>query len=127
MTTTHYTEDHEWIRVDADEAVMGITNHAQEQLGDLVFVELPEVGRKVSKGEAVIVVESVKAASDVYAPADGEVTAVNDALEGEPELVNKSAETDGWLIKLKLDDASQLEGLMDEAAYKAHVEEGDGA
>lgn len=123
MANTQYTDDHEWIRVDGDEAVMGISNHAQEQLGDLVFVELPEVGRKFTKGEAIIVVESVKAASDVYAPADGEVTAVNDALESEPELVNKSAENDGWLIKLKLDDASQLQGLMDDAAYKTHLEQ----
>ncbi len=126
MANTQYTDDHEWIRVDGDEAVMGISDHAQEQLGDLVFVELPEVGREFTKGEAIIVVESVKAASDVYAPADGEVTAVNDALEGEPELVNKSAESDGWLIKLKLNDASQLQGLMDDAAYKAHLEKGDG-
>ncbi len=126
MANTQYTDDHEWIRVDGDEAVMGISDHAQEQLGDLVFVELPEVGREFTKGEAIIVVESVKAASDVYAPADGEVTAVNDALEGEPELVNTSAESDGWLIKLKLKDASQLQGLMDDAAYKAHLENGDG-
>ena len=126
MPKTHYTEDHEWIRVDGDEAVMGITDHAQEQLGDLVFAELPDVGRKVSKGEALIVVESVKAASDVYAPADGEVTAVNEVLEGEPELINKSAESGGWLVKIKLGDAAQLDGLMDETAYKAHVEEGDG-
>ena len=126
MANTQYTDDHEWIRVDGDEAVMGISDHAQEQLGDLVFVELPEVGREFTKGEAIIVVESVKAASDVYAPADGEVTAVNDALEGEPELVNISAESDGWLIKLKLNDASQLQGLMDDAAYKAHLEKGDG-
>lgn len=126
MANTQYTDDHEWIRVDGDEAVMGISDHAQEQLGDLVFVELPEVGREFTKGEAIIVVESVKAASDVYAPADGEVTAVNDALEGEPELVNKSAESDGWLIKLKLKDGTQLQGLMDEAAYRAHLENGDG-
>ncbi len=126
MANTQYTDDHEWIRVEGDEAVMGISDHAQEQLGDLVFVELPEVGREFTKGEAIIVVESVKAASDVYAPADGEVTAVNDALEGEPELVNKSAESDGWLIKLKLNDTSQLQGLMDDEAYKAHLEKGDG-
>lgn len=126
MANTQYTDDHEWIRVEGDEAVMGISDHAQEQLGDLVFVDLPEVGREFTKGEAIIVVESVKAASDVYAPADGEVTAVNDALEGEPELVNKSAESDGWLIKLKLNDTSQLQGLMDDEAYKAHLEKGDG-
>ena len=121
MTTTYFSEDHEWIRVDGEEAVVGITDHAQEQLGDIVFVELPEAGQKVEKGDAVIVVESVKAASDVYAPVAGEVTAVNDALEGEPGLINDSAQADGWLIKLRLDDASQLEGLMDEAAYKAMV------
>lgn len=121
MATTYFTEDHEWIRVDGDEAVVGITEHAQEQLGDIVFVELPEAGRKVAKGDAVIVVESVKAASDVYAPVAGEVTAVNDTLEGEPGLINDAAQSDGWLMKLKLDDASQLEGLMDEAAYKAMV------
>ena len=121
MATTYFTEDHEWIRVDGDEAVVGITEHAQEQLGDIVFVELPEAGRKVAKGDAVIVVESVKAASDVYAPVAGEVTAVNDRLEGEPGLINDAAQSDGWLMKLRLDDASQLEGLMDEAAYKTMV------
>jgi glycine cleavage system H protein len=121
MTKIYYTEDHEWIRVNGEEAVIGITDHAQEQLGDLVFVELPDVGSKVVKGDAAIVVESVKAASDVYAPVDGEITAANDALEGEPGLVNTSAEGDGWLVKMRLDDASQLDGLMDEAAYKAMV------
>lgn len=121
MSTVYYTEDHEWIRVEGDEAIIGITNHAQEQLGDLVFVELPEVGRKVSKGDAAIVVESVKAASDVYAPVDGEISAINDSLESEPGLVNSSAEKDGWLVKMRLDDASQLESLMDEAAYLALV------
>lgn len=121
MSTVYFTEDHEWIRVDGNEAVIGITDHAQEQLGDLVFVELPEVGRKVRKGEAAIVVESVKAASDVYAPVDGEISAINDSLEGEPGLVNSSAQKDGWLVKMRLDDASQLDGLMDEAAYLALV------
>ncbi|MCR9139505.1 MAG: glycine cleavage system protein GcvH [Alphaproteobacteria bacterium] len=121
MSKVYFTEDHEWIRVDGNEAVIGITDHAQEQLGDLVFVELPEVGRKVSKGEAAIVVESVKAASDVYAPVDGEISAINDALEGEPGLVNSSAQKDGWLVKMRLVDASQLDGLMDEAAYLAQV------
>ena len=121
MATVYFTEDHEWIRVDGDEAVVGITEHAQEQLGDIVFVELPDVGSKVSKGDSAIVVESVKAASDVYIPVDGEITASNEALEGEPGLINDSAQADGWLIKMKLDDASQLEGLMDEAAYKAMV------
>lgn len=121
MSTVYFTEDHEWIRVDGDEATIGITNHAQEQLGDLVFVELPEVGRRVTKGEAAIVVESVKAASDVYAPMDGEISTINDTLEAEPGLVNTSAEKDGWLVKMRLDDASQLDGLMDEAAYTALV------
>lgn len=121
MASTFYTEDHEWVRVDGNEAVVGITNHAQEQLGDLVFVELPEAGRKVARGEAMIVVESVKAASDVYAPVDGEILAVNDALEGSPGLVNEAAEGDGWLVKMKLDDATQLETLLDEAAYAALV------
>ncbi len=127
MSTTYYTKDHEWIRVDGSNAVMGITDYAQEQLGDLVFVELPETDQKVSKGEAVIVVESVKAASDVYAPVSGTITAVNDALEGEPGLVNASAENDGWLVKLTLDDASQLDSLMDVTAYKAHLEQENGA
>ena len=124
--TTYYTKDHEWIRVDGNNAVMGITEHAQEQLGDLVFVELPEAGNKVSKGDAVVVVESVKAASDVYAPVDGEITEVNSALESAPELVNSSAEGEGWLLKLTLDNASQLDGLMDLDGYKAHLEQEDG-
>lgn len=121
MTNVYFTEDHEWIRVDGNEAVVGITNHAQEQLGDIVFVELPDVGSKVAKGDAAIVVESVKAASDVYIPVDGEITAANDALEGEPGLINDSAQDGGWLIKMKLDDPGQLDGLMDEAAYKAMI------
>lgn len=121
MASTFYTEDHEWVRVDGNEAVVGITNHAQEQLGDLVFVELPEAGRKVARGEAMIVVESVKAASDVYAPVHGEILAVNDALGGSPGLVNEAAEGDGWLVRMKLDDATQLETLLDEAAYAALV------
>jgi glycine cleavage system H protein len=121
MANVFYTEDHEWIRVDGDEATVGITDYAQEQLGDLVFVELPEVGRKVSKGETAVVVESVKAASDVYAPLDGEITAVNDSLSSEPALVNSAATAGGWLWKMKLSDKSQTEGLMDEAGYKAHI------
>jgi len=121
MSKTYYTEDHEWIRVEDGTATVGITNHAQEQLGDLVFVELPETGKSVSKGDAAVVVESVKAASDVYAPADGEITAVNDALSSQPELVNSAAEGDGWLWKMTLADAGQLDGLMDEAAYLAMI------
>ena len=121
MPQTYYTEDHEWIRVDGDTAVVGITDYAQEQLGDLVFVELPEAGRAVKKGDTAVVVESVKAASDVYAPADGEILEANSALSSEPALVNSSATGDGWLWKMRLSDQSQLDGLMDEAAYKTHV------
>jgi glycine cleavage system H protein len=121
MATTYFTEDHEWLRVEGGVATVGITDYAQEQLGDLVFVELPEVGKAVSKGDAAVVVESVKAASDVYAPADGEITEVNDKLSSDPALVNSSAAGDGWLWKMKLADESQLEGLMDEAGYKALI------
>ncbi len=122
MSKTYYTEDHEWISVEGDTATVGITNYAQEQLGDLVFVELPEVGRTVAKGEEAVVVESVKAASDVYAPVSGEITAVNDTLTGDPALVNSAAEGNGWLFKLKLSDAGQLDALMDRAAYQAMVD-----
>ncbi len=121
MADVYYTEDHEWLRVEGDIATVGITDYAQEQLGDLVFVELPEVGRALKKGDTAVVVESVKAASDVYAPADGEITAVNDALSGEPALVNSAATGDGWLWKMKLADEDQLSGLLDEAGYKALV------
>jgi glycine cleavage system H protein len=118
MATTYFTEDHEWIRVENGVATVGITDYAQEQLGDLVFVELPEKGRKLAKGDAAVVVESVKAASDVYAPADGEVAEVNDKLSSDPSLVNSAPAGDGWLWKMKLSDEGQLSGLMDEAAYK---------
>lgn len=121
MARTYFTEDHEWLRVEGGEATVGITDYAQEQLGDLVFVELPEIGRAVAKGDAIVVVESVKAASDVYAPVDGEVTAINDALSSDPALVNSSATGEGWLWKMKLSDEGQLSGLMDEAAYKALI------
>ena len=121
MAQTYYTEDHEWIRFENGEATVGITEYAQEQLGDLVFVELPEAGRQVKKGDAAVVVESVKAASDVYAPVDGEITAVNDALSSDPSLVNSAATSEGWLWKMKLADESQLNGLMDEAGYKAMI------
>lgn len=121
MATTYFTEDHEWIRVEGGVATVGITDYAQEQLGDLVFVELPDVGRGLKKGDATVVVESVKAASDVYAPADGEVTEVNAALSSEPALVNSAATGTGWLWKMKLADEGQLAGLMDEAGYKAHI------
>jgi glycine cleavage system H protein len=121
MATTYFTEDHEWISVENGVATIGITDYAQEQLGDIVFVELPQKGRALSKGEAAVVVESVKAASDVYAPIDGEIADVNDKLSSEPALVNSAATGDGWLWKMKLSDESQLSGLMDEAAYKKLV------
>lgn len=116
-----YTEDHEWIDVDGDIATVGITDYAQNALGDVVFVELPEVGADFSTGDEVAVVESVKAASEVYAPLDGEIVAVNDALEGEPALVNTSPTENGWFFKMKLANASAVDGLMDQAAYDAHV------
>ncbi len=118
----YFTEDHEWIEVDGDTGTVGITDYAQGQLGDITFVELPGAGDTVSKGDAPCVVDSVKAASDVYAPVSGEVTEANAALEDQPELVNSDADGEGWLFKVKLSDASELEGLMDEAKYKAYVE-----
>jgi len=121
MSTVYYTDEHEWLRVEGDVAVIGITNYAQEQLGDLVFVELPEVGKKVSKGDDAVVVESVKAASEVYAPIAGEIIEINDGLSADPALVNSSAESDGWLIKMKIDDPSELDSLMNLEAYNAHI------
>lgn len=121
MSKTYFTEDHEWIRVEDGTATVGITDYAQDQLGDLVFVELPEVGKSLSKGDTAVVVESVKAASDVYTPVDGEVTEVNEALGSDPSLVNSAPMGDGWLWKMKLSDESQLGGLMDEDAYKASI------
>lgn len=121
MAKLYFTEDHEWISLENGVATVGITNHAQEQLGDLVFVELPEVGSNVSKGDAAAVVESVKAASDVYSPVDGKILKVNEALTSDPAMVNQKAEKEGWLWKMELSDESQLNGLMDEAAYKAMI------
>jgi len=118
----YFTQDHEWIDVDGANATVGITDYAQQQLGDIVFVELPASGTKVTKGGDAAVVESVKAASDVYAPVSGTVSAGNPALEAEPALVNTAPETDGWFFTLTLDDAGELDGLMDEAGYKAFVE-----
>jgi glycine cleavage system H protein len=120
---TKYTKDHEWIRLEGNLAVFGITDHAQSQLGDVVFVELPEIGKQIKAGDPIAVVESVKAASDVYAPVSGVVTQINSALVDAPDMVNASAETDGWFAKLQLDDASALDGLMDKAAYDAFVAE----
>ena len=123
MTTEHFTKDHEWIRVDGGIGTVGITDHAQEKLGDVVFVELPEVGRRAAKGEAVAVVESVKAASDVFAPVAGEVTEVNAALADQPGLVNEGAEGEAWFFRLRIADPAELGALMDRAAYEAFVKE----
>lgn len=123
MSDVKYSKEHEWISVDGDVATIGITQHAAEQLGDLVFVELPAIGKTVAPGDEAAVVESVKAASEVYAPLSGEVVEVNAVLEGEPGKVNEAPEGEGWFLKLKLSSPSELDGLMDEAAYKAFVDE----
>lgn len=120
--TVYYTEEHEWLRVEGDQATVGITDFAQGQLGDIVFVELPEAGRALTKGGEAAVVESVKAASDVYAPVDGEVTEANSALADDPSLANSDPEGEGWFFRLRLSDRSQLEGLMDAEGYKAFVD-----
>ena len=120
--TTYYTKDHEYVRIEGDTAIVGITDYAQSQLGDVVFVELPEVGRTVKAGAAAAVVESVKAASDVYAPVSGSVTEGNAALEADPALVNSDPEGAGWFFKLALADPGELDGLMNETAYKAFVD-----
>ncbi|WP_372731149.1 glycine cleavage system protein GcvH [Novosphingobium sp.] len=121
--TRFFTKDHEWIAVEGSEATVGITQYAQSQLGDITFVEVPAVGAIVAKGDSASVVDSVKAASDVYAPVSGTVTVVNAALEDQPELVNSDAEGDGWLWKMTLSDPSELASLMDEAAYQTFVTE----
>ena len=123
MSTTRYTKDHEWVRQDGDIAVIGITDYAQEQLGDVVYVELPVIGRAVEQGKEAAVVESAKAASEVYAPVSGEVVAVNDEIVGDPAKVNADAQGEGWFIKVRLADPKELDGLMDEAAYQAFVAE----
>ncbi len=123
MSTVKYSKEHEWISVDGDVATIGITQHAAEQLGDLVFIELPAVGKTLAPGDEAAVVESVKAASEVYTPLSGEVVEVNSALEAEPGKVNEAPEGEGWFLKLKLSSPSELDDLMDEAAYKAFVEE----
>jgi glycine cleavage system H protein len=120
--TTRYTRDHEWVRLDGDLAVVGITDYAQAQLGDVVFVELPEAGKKLKKGENAAVVESVKAASEVYAPVSGEVAEVNAALADEPGKVNAGPEGGGWFLKLKGVNRAEFDSLMDAAAYKAFLE-----
>lgn len=121
MALERFTKDHEYIRVDGDIATVGITAHAQEKLGDIVFVEVPESGRKVKAGEAAAVVESVKAASDVFAPVSGEIVEGNADLAGSPALVNEDAEGKAWFFKLRLADKKELDGLMDRAAYDAFV------
>lgn len=118
-----FSKDHEWVRLEGDVAVIGITNYAQGALGDIVFVELPETGKQVSQGKQAAVVESVKAASDVYAPLSGEVIAVNDNLKNDPSLINSSPEDTGWFFKLKLSNKAELDGLMDAIAYKKHTGE----
>ena len=118
-----FSKDHEWIRVDGDTATIGITKHATEQLGDVVFVEVPELGRKVVAGESCAVVESVKAASDVYAPVSGEVTAANGSIAETPAAVNEDPEGQGWFFKLKVADKSELAALMDRAAYDQFVKD----
>jgi glycine cleavage system H protein len=116
-----FTEEHEWLRVEGDEVVVGITAHAAEQLGDVVFIELPEEGTVVSKDDEIVVIESVKAASDILAPLDGEITEVNEALVEEPGKVNEDPEGEAWFFKLKLEDMSALDDMMDEAAYKKYI------
>lgn len=119
----YFTDEHEWIDLEGDTATVGITDYAQEQLGDIVFVELPDVGAQLTKGKDAAVVESVKAASDVYAPISGEVTEANDSLDEDPALVNSSPEEDGWFFKLTVADKAELDGLMDAKAYKSFCDE----
>lgn len=122
MATVKFSKDHEWVQIEGDTGTVGITDYAQGSLGDIVFVEVPEVGATFSKGDDVAVVESVKAASELYAPVSGEITETNDALAADPALVNTSPTDEGWFFKIKLVDPSELDELMDEAAYKKFVE-----
>jgi glycine cleavage system H protein len=117
----YFTQEHEWIRVEGEIATVGISDHAQEQLGDIVFAEVPEAGKTLSKGQEAAVVESVKAASDVYAPVSGEVVEGNPAVADDPAIINRDPEGDGWFFKLKLANPRELDGLMDEAAYRDWV------
>ncbi len=121
MSKTLFSADHEYIKIDGENATIGISDYAQEQLGDIVFVELPAIGASFKKGDEIAVIESVKAASEIYAPAAMSVTAVNDELEGDPSRVNADAMGTGWLIKVTIDNASELDGLMDQAAYSDHI------
>ena len=122
MATVRFTKEHEWVRVEGDEGVVGITNYAQEQLGDMVFIEVPEVGTEVEQGAEAAVVESVKAANEVYSPVSGEVIEINEDLAEDPAKVNADAEGEGWMYRVKMADASELDDLMDAEAYKAYVE-----
>ena len=117
----YFTKEHEWIRVEGDTATVGISNHAQEALGDIVFAEVPEAGRRVSKGQEAAVVESVKAASDVYAPVSGEVIEGNQAVADDPALINNDPEGEGWFFKIKLENPGELDGLMEEGAYREWI------
>jgi glycine cleavage system H protein len=121
LTQILYSKDHEYVRVEGEEGVVGISEHAQQQLGDVVFAEVPPIGKKLKQGDAAAVVESVKAASDVFAPVSGEVVAVNSEVESTPGLINEDALGKGWLFRLRLADANELKGLMDEAAYAEFV------
>ena len=123
MSTFRFTRDHEWVRLDGDLAIVGITDYAQSQLGDVVYVELPEIGRRVEKGKEAAVVESVKAASEVYAPASGEVTEINEVLTADPAKVNADPMGEGWFLKLRPDDPKELDSLMDEEGYKRFIAE----
>ena len=116
-----YSKEHEWVRVEGESATVGISEHAVSELGDITFVELPEIGNTVSKDESVAFIESVKAASDVYTPVSGEITEVNERLEDEPEIINASPLDEGWIYKIKVSDSSELDSLMDEEAYKAYI------
>ncbi len=122
MSDLRYTREHEWIRVEGDEGVVGITDYAQEQLGDVVFVELPETGKALERTEQAAVVESVKAASEIYAPVGGTVTEVNEALADAPETVNADPTGEGWFFRLRIADAGDLDGLLSEDAYNAYIE-----
>jgi glycine cleavage system H protein len=122
MSATRYTKDHEWVRLDGDTATVGITEHAQEALGDIVFVEVPEPARDVDQGDACAVVESVKAASDIYAPLGGKVTEANQAIVDDPALVNRDAEGEGWFFRLDVSDPAEFQTLMDDTEYHAFLE-----
>ena len=121
MSNLRYSREHEWVRLEGDIATVGISDYAQEQLGDVVFIELPEIGAEMVQGNEAAVVESVKAASEVYAPVSGEVTEINGALEDNPETVNESPTIDGWFMKIRISDPAEVEALMDQASYDAYV------